>query len=397
MNTTAETLALTEYNRSAQRISSVDILRGIIMVVMALDHTRDFFSAFKGNPLDFHQASIFLYFTRWITHFCAPVFVFLSGASAYLSMKRGKTKREISWMLFSRGVWLVLLELTVIKMGWSFSFNFHFEIVQVIWAIGWSMIVLSALVRLPLKFIALFGFILIFGHNLLDKVSTNDFAYPGLWNILHQPGRLNISDGYSFFVIYPLIPWIGVMAVGYCFGSILVLEPKRRDAVLFRSGISIVLFFIALRWTNYYGDPRQWHIQGSPINTILDFLNCQKYPPSLLYLCMTLGPAIAIMPILEKMNNSISGFFTVYGRVPMFYYILHIYLIHTMALITGLILRFPTEIFRDPFTIQNSTGWGFSLPIVYLYWISAVLILYLPCKWYMNYKMKSKKWWLSYV
>jgi len=383
--------------KASSRILSVDILRGIIMIVMALDHTRDFFSNYKGDPLDFQHASLALFFTRWITHYCAPVFVFLSGASAFLSLSRGKTKNQAAWMLFTRGVWLIILELTIIRLGWAFNLDYHFIFVQVIWAIGCSMIFLSILVFFPLPVILFIGLTIVFGHNAFDNLKPADFSHPLIWDILHKQGSVPLSENYNLFVIYPLIPWIGVMAIGYCFGSILLKPLKERNNWLIGIGATTILFFIVLRYTNAYGDPNEWHKQGSIRNTVLDFIKCQKYPPSLLYLGMTIGPAIIIMPLLEKLNNGLGRFFMVYGRVPLFYYILHIFLIHGMALITGLIMGFPVSRFTGGFFSDPASTWGFSLGTVYLFWMAAIAILYLPCRWFMRIKMKHKKWWLSYI
>jgi uncharacterized membrane protein len=404
MFTTAQTLTIPEKGVSAVRIRSVDILRGIIMVIMALDHTRDFFSNFHGGTLNYDAVGLSMYFTRWITHFCAPVFVFLSGASVFLSMRNGKSKKQASWMLFTRGIWLIILELTIIKIGWSFNFDFHGIFVQVIWAIGWSMIFLSLLIWLPMPLIAAIGLVIIFGHNEFDNIISGQTAFPTLWRILHQPGRVTIYDSYSLFILYPIVPWIGVMAVGYCFGKILSLPGKNRDRWVYTIGVSAIMLFIILRYSltqkglAFYGDPHPWQPQNTFRNSLLDFIRCEKYPPSLMYLLMTLGPSITLMPLFEKWSNPISRFFTVYGRVPMFYYILHIFLIHGMALTVGVLSGFPVSIFTDISSLFNATlHWGFSLPWVYFFWMSTVAILYLPCRWYMNIKMKYKKWWMSYL
>jgi len=384
--------------KPSNRVPSIDILRGIIMVVMALDHTRDYFSGFGGDPLDFHHASVIMFFTRWITHFCAPVFVFLSGASAFLSLNRGKTKKQASWTLFTRGVWLIILEVTILRFGWAFNLDYHRVFVQVIWAIGWSMIFLSVLIWLPEIWIAIIGGIIVLGHNLFDRIKPMDTAHPTLWKVLHAQGSWKYGDHYTYSIgfYYPLIPWIGVMALGYCFGRILLKPAAERNKWLYRIGLSAIVGFIVLRFSNLYGNPNPWHHQDSHLNTLLDFIRCQKYPPSLLYLLMTIGPAITAMPLLDKLNNGIGRFFTVYGRVPLFYYILHIYTIHGLALITGLAMGFPISEFTSSM-FQHSQGWGFSLPIVYLYWAMAVLILYLPCRWYMRIKMQYRKWWMGYL
>lgn len=369
------------------------------MVIMALDHARDYFSNYKGNPLDFEHASTALFFTRWITHFCAPVFVFLSGTSAFLSLRKGKTPKDSSILLLTRGLWLIILELTIVRFGWQFNLDYSLIIFQVIWAIGWSMIVLAGLIYLPVPAIATIGLLLICGHNSLDFIHAKNFGDNAVyWDIIHEQGFLHFGNSLNLFVIYPLIPWIGVMATGYCFGAIFLKPETERNKRLYRIGLGAILLFIILRWSNIYGDPHTWSHQSTTFNTFLDFIRCEKYPPSLLYLLMTIGPAITIMPLLEKWNNRIGTFFSVYGKVPMFYYILHIYLLHGMALITGLILNAPLDSFtRNGALFDPNSKWGFSLPIVYASWASSVLLLYYPSKWFMNIKLRRKKWWLSYI
>lgn len=382
-----------------KRILSIDILRGAIMIIMALDHVRDFFTDFrKFDPLDLEHASTAMFFTRWITHFCAPVFVFLAGTSAFLSMQRGKTKNESSRLLFTRGIWLIILEVTIVRFGWAFNLDYHLIFLQVIWAIGWSMIFLSALIFLPRAAIAIIGLILILGHNMLDGIHANTFGSNAIfWNFLHEQGRAQYAPAYMAFFIYPIIPWIGVMAVGYCFGSIFKKEEKERNKWFYTIGISTIILFIVIRYINVYGDPSPWHTQANG-TTLLSFIKCTKYPPSLLYLLMTLGPAITLLPLLEKLSGRVGKFLMVYGRVPMFYYILHIYIIHLLALFTGLALGVPTKVFTSNGSLFDpNLKWGFSLPVVYLYWIATFLILYYPCKWFMRIKATHKKWWLSYL
>jgi len=384
---------------SLPRIKSVDVLRGIIMVIMALDHTRDYFSNLHHDPLDFNYANVFYFFTRWITHFCAPVFVFLSGTSAYLSIKRGKSHTKAAKMLFTRGLMLIIFEITIIRFGWAFNFDYHAIFVQVIWVLGWCMIFLSAFIFLPMPAIAGVGLLLIFGANAFDSVHSDSFTIPMIWDFFHQSDSVFLfNHSVRFFILYPVIPWVGVMMVGYCLGYIMQMPLQKRNKRLLAIGFSAMLLFIILRGINIYGDPHPWKIQDTAMHSVLDFIKCQKYPPSLLYLLMTLGPAITLMPLLENISAKIAGFFSVYGRVPLFYYILHIYLIHTLQLIIGLSMGYPLHIFTDTGSMFNpKLVWGFSLGWVYVIWVSVVLILYYPCRWYMKIKMKHKKWWLSYL
>jgi uncharacterized membrane protein len=293
----------------------------------------------------------------------------------------------------------LLLEVTVIRFGWQFNLDYSFIVFQVIWAIGWSMIFLAAFIYLPLPVIAAIGFIIVLGHNALDAVQAKSFGDNAVfWDIIHEQGFLHFKNGVNLFVIYPIIPWVGVMALGYCFGNLFKKTEDERNKWLYRIGIGSVMLFILLRWINIYGDLHLWFHQSTGWKDFLAFIRVEKYPPSLDYLLMTLGIAITTMPLLEKLNNSTGRFFSVYGRVPMFYYILHIYLVHSMALITGILVGAPLDIFiANGKLFDPNLVWGFSLGVVYLYWISTVLLLYYPCRWFMNVKMQHKKWWLSYI
>jgi uncharacterized membrane protein len=380
-----------------KRITSIDILRGIVMVLMALDHTRDFFSNFQHAPTDLEHTNTAMFFTRWITHFCAPVFIFLSGSSAFLSMRKGKTKGQAALFLLSRGIWLIILEMTFVRFGWLFNLNYQLVVAQVIWAIGWSMVCLSLLIFLPLPLLAIISLFIIGTHNFfLDGIAASQFSDNKLWwYLLHEQNGATVGNT-MFFVAYPLIPWIAVMSLGYCFGKILLLEERRRNTYLYGIGLIAILLFIILRYNNLYGNPGNWYAQGSLTKSIMAFLNCEKYPPSLLYLLMTLGPAIALMPVLEKARGMVADFFMVFGKVPMFYYLLHLYIIHGMAVLLGFLRGFSINSFtRGSFNLPE--GWGYGLPGVYLAWALAIGLLYFPCRWFMRVKMRRKDWWLSYL
>lgn len=378
-------------NIASKRILSIDILRGMVMVVMALDHTRDYFSNYPFDPTDLHHPNIAMFFTRWITHFCAPVFVFLSGTSAFLSQGRGKTKKEATFQLFTRGLWLILIEVTVNRFGWFFNVNYSFAVLQVIWVLGCSMVFLSAMVWLPHPLILTIGLVIVFGHDSLDGIKSASLGNnSALWLLLHEQGPIKYGNSNVLFVFYPLIPWIGLMSLGYCFGAIFKMPEVIRNKWLYGIGIAAILLFIVIRSINIYGDPSIWQFQSKWQFTVLSFLNCSKYPPSLLYLLMTLGPAIILLPILEKWSGAVGSFFTIYGRVPFFYYILHIYLIHSVSCL--LILLHQGERMKDFFMHP-----GFPISIVYTFWLFFVLSLYFPCRWFMRIKMTHKKWWLSYL
>ncbi|MEO8167732.1 MAG: heparan-alpha-glucosaminide N-acetyltransferase domain-containing protein [bacterium] len=385
-------------NTKAARLDSVDILRGIVMVLMALDHVRDFFhaDALLYDPLNLSQTSVLLYFTRWITHFCAPVFVFLAGTGAFLSTSRGKTIPELSRFLWTRGLMLVIFELTIIEFGWKFNFA-NFWAVQVIWAIGVSMICLAVLVHLRVRTIGIIGIVMIACHNLLDGIKPEAFGdFSLLWKILHVSEPTTIFSVINFWPIYPLIPWIGVMAAGYAFGTILLKEPARRRKILLQLGLGMTTVFVVLRAVNMYGDLLPWTMQKDPVYTMLSFLNATKYPPSLDYVLMTLGPSIALLAVLDKGIGRVEKFFVVYGRVPMFYYIIHIYFIHLLAIVAGAAQGYDATVFFN-LMFAFPKGYGFSLPGVYVIWISIVLALYPVCKWYGALKRRRKDPWMSYI
>ena len=381
------------------RLDSIDLLRGLVMVIMALDHVRDYFTDVRFDPLDLSHTTAALAFTRLITHFCAPVFVFLAGTGAYLSLSRGKSRSALSRFLFTRGLWLIVLELTVVRLGWEFNFNYSLAFVQVIWAIGCSMIALSALVYLPSRVVGAFGVAMVVAHNLADGLNPGQlgvFGWP--WQVLHAGGVILYAPGYIFVVAYPLIPWIGVMAAGFAFGEVFTVPAEKRRRLLYAIGGGMIFLFIALRAFNLYGDPTPWSGQQTTVLSVVSFLNCQKYPPSLLYLLMTLGPPIALLPVLEKWKGKAAGFFLVYGRVPMFYYILHLFLFHALALGTAAVMGFDTSfLFSDPFLRPWPAAWGFGLAGVYAFWALTVLLLYPVCRWFAGVKRRRREAWLSYL
>jgi uncharacterized membrane protein len=370
---------------------------------MALDHVRDYFhaDAFLYDPLDLSQTNVPLFFTRWITHFCAPVFVFLAGTSAYLVGQR-KGKKALSFFLLSRGLWLVFLELTVVNFGWLADVHFSTTLLLVIWALGISMIALSAFIHLPKNIILVLGLIIVAGHNLLDVVRAegNDWKAVG-WAIFHETKFFQFGD-HNLLVAYPVLAWIGVMTLGYCFGSIYTLDSLRRKKILVRLGMSAIALFIIIRMINVYGDPIPWSVQSSPIFTLLSFLNTFKYPPSLLYLLMTLGPSILFLAYTERPLGKTPQPLVAVGRVPMFYYILHIYLIHSLAILAAMITGFDVSALVNIkiWVTDNSAlqGYGFGLWAVYGVWIFVVLLLLPLCQWYDRYKRNNRdKWWLSYL
>lgn len=388
---------MTDTTGTVPRLQSIDLLRGAVMVLMALDHVRDHFSGAPFDPLDLAETDPAMFLTRWITHFCAPVFVFLAGTGVFLSQSRGKTTGDISRFLLTRGLWLVLLELSVIRLAWQFNVNFRIFHGSVIWTIGWSMVALAGLVHFRRSVIAVAGVVMVLLHNALDGVPSESFGPVWwLWNILHVPAAIPLGERSLFNPHYPLIPWIGVMACGYVFGEIVLFEERRRKRWLTGLGLGLTGGFVLLRAINIYGDPVAWSVQPDPVFTLLSFLNTEKYPPSLLFLLMTLGPAIAVLPLLERPSGRIARAVTVFGRVPLFYYILHLYLIHALALLAGVLQGFPARRFLLGHWVFPKK-YGFDLPVVYGVWVLAVALLYPVCAWYARLKRRSASRWLRYL
>lgn len=378
-----------------ERILSLDLLRGFVMILMALDHTRDYFSNANFDPTDLTKTNIALFLTRWITHYCAPTFVFLAGVSAYLYGVRRNCRKDLSWFLFSRGLWLVFLELTYVSFSWSFDLKS--PMAQVIWALGFSMIILAGLVWLPVGFIGAFGIITIIGHNALDAIKPEGMAsFKNAWIVLHNRGTVEYLWGQKLLILYPLVPWVGVMAVGYVLGGIYFWTRERRERFLRGLGLGLISAFVVVRGLNVYGDPNHWTAQASPAFTVLSFLNCQKYPPSLDYLLMTLGPSCLALSFLEGARGKFAEICVTLGRVPMFYYLLHIPLIYASSILFVMIQFRSDPSHLSTFSPDNPPP-GFPLPVVYLVWIAMLMILYFPCRWFAGVKKRHRDVaWLSY-
>ena len=381
------------------RIESIDLLKGLVMVIMALDHVRDYvhYSAFFFDPNDPTQSTLPIFFTRWITNFCAPTFCFLAGLSAFMVGKR-KSKSELSRFLFTRGLWLIFIEFTVVNFAWYFDFQFRNPGLLVIWSLGISMIVLAGLVHLPRTAILAFSIVLIFGHNLLDTIH---FQGNYLWAILHEMTVFKFSDSFRLYVDYPIIPWIAVMSLGYCFGSLYSSSIDHRKRLLNIIGFSAIALFFILRGINNYGNPSQWVPYDNFSQTIISFLSPSKYPPSLMYLLMTLGPAFIFLANVENLKGRVVNFFITFGRVPFFFYILHLYLIHLIAMLLAELSGFGWHIMILSdwvVSVPELKGYGFGLWVVYAVWVVVILLLYPVCKKFDAYKQAHKaKWWLSYL
>jgi uncharacterized membrane protein len=384
------------------RINSIDLLRGIVMIIMALDHTRDFFhiTAWTDDPLNLQTTSPALYITRWITHLCAPTFVFLSGTSAYFVSLR-RSKKQLSLFLLTRGLWLIFVELAIITLALTFDLSYQVSILQVIWAIGASMVVLSAVIWLPFRLILAIGLIIVAGHNLLDVYEQQQNGnLSTFYKVLHVQSMVSVG-GHQVLIFYPFLAWSGVMMLGYCFGKYYLGDIMNRNKRSMLLGATLLILFIALRFADVYGDPLGWSVQKSPLYTFFSFINAQKYPPSLLFLCVTLGISMVILGLLGDAQNRVTRFITVFGRVPLFYYIIHFYLLHLISACAFLARGhsfnegakgMPGALFK--FVAPSE---GYSLGVVYFVWIAVVLMLYPLCKWFADYKRDHRQWWVSYL
>ncbi len=403
---TADAVSTTPLIRPG-RIDSIDIVRGLVMAFMAIDHTRDFFTYLRFEPEALSQTYYALFFTRWITHFCAPLFFFLAGTGAFLYGQR-RTPAQLSRFLWTRGLWLIIVEFTIVGFAWSFIFPFG--IFGVIWALGASMVVMALAVRMPIRWLGTLAVVMIVGHDLLDRIRPKQFgSYAWLWSLLHVKGGAMLPGQFREFVLFPLVPWVGVMAAGYVFGTLYLRQPRARRRIMAMLGIAMIVAFIFLRATNLYGNPPathsgvsqgDWHIQPTVEKTVILFLDVEKYPPSLQFLLMTLGPGILLLAWLD--GKTASGIFKpllVFGRVPMFFYILHLYVIHLLAVLIAMVFRQPVEwLFHGAFFANDiPDGYGHGLPFIYLMWATVLVILYFPCQWFMGVKERRKDWWLSYL
>jgi uncharacterized membrane protein len=384
-----------------KRIDSIDILRGIIMIIMALDHVRDYFhiDAVTGNPTDMATTTAFLFFTRWITHYCAPNFVFLAGTAAFLTGQK-KTKKELSVFLFKRGLFLILVDLIIFNLLLTFDPFYHTIGLAVIGVTGFSMVLLAVLVFLPLRTLFVIGLVLVAGHNYLDRFNAADIMHGNLlYGFLHQQHITPLTNGHMIFIFYPWLPWPGVMILGYCMGSWFAktVDAEQRKKYLLRTGIITTLAFLIIRYINVYGDLAPWAMQKNATYTVLSFFNTTKYPPSLLYLCMTIGPGLIVLAFLENAKAAWTKIVVIYGRVPMFYYLLHFFLIHFLC---AVIFFANGHSFAEADTGEmwfRPENFGYPLWAVYLIWISVVAFFYPLCKWYSKYKATHDYWWLSYL
>lgn len=385
---------LAELPFRAKRLDRVDLIRGLVMVIMVLDHVRAYFTEVRFDPTDLTQTNGALFFTRWITHYCAPTFIFLAGASAWIAGTR-RTRDDLSRLLLGRGLWLILLEFTVISFGWYFNLRMEKGLIaQVIWVIGASMLVLSGLVYLPRAAIAAFGLALVLGHNAFDGIKPEGLGgLAVLWRGVHVPGPLGELP---VFLMYPLVPWVAVMALGYVAGPFVFSREPGASRRLIRAGIALVAVFALLRALNLYGDAHARLEQGDAGTLVMSFLNLTKYPPSLLFLLMTLGPALIALGLADRAKGAVADALVVFGRVPFLFYVAHIYLIHTLAALAATTQGLPASSLLI-LPLPAPEGYGFGLPVIYGVWAAVVLLLYPLCARYARIKERSRAWWLSYL
>jgi uncharacterized membrane protein len=392
----------------SSRLRAIDALRGAVMIIMALDHVRDFFhsGAMSFSPDDLTRTTPALFFTRWVTHFCAPVFMFVAGMGAFLWWQRNHHKGQLSRFLWTRGLWLLVLELTVMRLAYNFNFSFRFGILLlVLWALGSCMIAMAALIHLPVHLLAMLSVAVIALHNCLDGIKASQFGSGAwVWRLIHQVGPFPFA-GSVFVVGYPLVPWIAVMAAGFCFGHVFLLEPSARRRIMRTIGFGMTTAFVVVREVNLYGDPVPWSPQRSGVFTVLSFLNCTKYPPSLEFLLMTLGPALLALAYFDQCRLKATNPLVVLGRAPLFYFIVHFYTIHALAVLMAW-LRYGGASFTFMFNPLPSMGgprqlfpadFGYDLWVVYAVWVLIVVSVYPLCRWFAKIKAGRHDWWLSYI
>jgi len=385
-----------------RRVDAVDVLRGAVMVLMVIDHTRDFFGNAAIDPTDLSRASPALFLTRWVTHFCAPVFAFLAGTGAFLAGSRGRSRGDLAAFLATRGVWLIFLELTVVRLGLFFDPVSAPVGLLVLWSIGASFLVLAGLVFLPSRLVLALGVLLMATHGLagVSPGSGTPSASQVAGVLLLRPGLLPLPGDVNVLIGYPLLPWLGVVAAGYGFGEVIQLEPGRRRRVMWITGLALIAAFVILRAWGVYGEPRAWATQATPLLTALSFVNCTKYPPSLLFLMMTLGPAIAALAVIDRVGirGPVGRALVTLGRVPLFYYLLQWYVIHGLAVLVGLVRGLPVAWLFSPAALgPPPEGWALGLPGIYAAWAVVLAVLYMPCRWFAGVKARNPGGWLSYL
>jgi uncharacterized membrane protein len=389
-----------------KRVEEIDVYRGMIMLLMALDHTRDFFGEMSIGATDLSQTYPALFFTRWITHLCAPSFVFLAGVSAYIFYQKIQDVRKASRFLFKRGLMLIIIEQSLLRcFGWYFNFDYHYMNANVLFGIGFSMILLSAVQYASHRVVLYMGLFIVLSHNLLDLFHVSDSVWwHWIFLVFFRSGDITFYNGYHFYISYPIIPWFGVMALGYGMGTVFINERVHKYRILLFTAAGIALLFFMLRLSNCYGDPTGWSVQNDKLFTLISFLNLEKYPPSLLFILMTISIALTLLSIIKFLPHKIRSFFRVFGRVPLFFYLIHIPVIHCSAMLYAY-LRFGRAewLYNGPGIFWNESlpghpeTYGLDLVYVYLIWIFLIFLLVFPCRWYARIKNDQKVAWLKYL
>lgn len=379
----------------AFRIDSIDMLRGLVIAIMVLDHVRDFFhrTAFTADPLALDSGDAWLFATRWITHLCAPTFVLLAGVSVWLQAANGKSRPDLTRFLLMRGLWLIVLELTVVTTGFNFGWGVF---MQVIWAIGASMVVMAGLIWLPRVAVLVLGAVIVAGHQLLAPIDPPDLgAFGQVWVATFEFG-----PGLGGFMAYPFVPWLGIMLLGYGLGPMFAQTPKERTQSVLMLSIGLLALFFVIRIINGYGDPQPWAVQAQPLWTAFSFINVMKYPPSLDYVLVTLGLSLALLPLLDRLKGPVGSVLLTFGRTPLFTYLLHVWIAHGLALVVGVAMGVPASAFfnllGDP-SRAIEAGWGLGLPGVYLAWAATLALLYPLSRWFEGVKKRRRDWWLGYL
>lgn len=385
-----------------KRQQSIDIVRGIVMIIMALDHVRDLMhvDSITQSPTDLATTTPLLFFTRWITHLCAPIFVFLAGTSVYLSLQNKNNIAEKRQHLLKRGFWLIVVEFTIVNFGLFFDIGFHTLLFEVIAAIGFGFIILGLLLKIRSKILGIIGLIIIFSHNLLPLIPfAENSVLKAVLSPFFSPIVIPFS-GRAFIMGYPPIPWLGIMLVGFATGKFFLLAEEKRKKLFIKIGLSALSLFIVVRFLNIYGDPVLWTIQKDAVFTFLSFMNVTKYPPSLLFCLVTLGILFLLLAFAEQFQNGIKKVALVYGKVPLFYFVIHFYVIHIITLFMLILqgfnwsqLEFASGTFGRPKGVES----GLPLWSIYFIWIFVVMILYKPCLWFGKYKEENQHWWLKYI
>lgn len=379
-----------------KRIISIDIARGFVMVIMALDHVRDFMhtTSLSQDPTNLQTTTTLLFITRWITHLCAPTFVFLSGVSAYISLKSINNISESKAFLLKRGIWLIILEFTLVNFALWFDTHFRLMIMEVISAIGLSFIILSFLIKLPSRVVGACGLLIIFCHNLMQGISVPENQVITFFtSVLFRPFLIQVTPDFSFYTAYPVIPWLGIMLTGFACGEFFKIPAEKRYRIFLRIGLAILSVFVIIRFINIYGDPSLWSRQKSTLFTFLSFINTTKYPPSLLFTLLFLGIMFLVLFVAEKVNNRYTEILAVYGKVPLFYFIIHLYVIHSMTFVMLYLQGFGNKdlLFGAFNNGRPKTGGGVELPVIYLIWLCVVVLLYPVSKWYGRYKAENRE------